>query len=187
MERHRPSAARTRVRSLRPPRGGRTAAASPAGRPAGVRSRRRQRGRAALAAVGAFEADEPPAEGEVGPRRAGSAVAAAERSLPGAGTDEATEAVGRKALRVIAELTAAQQDPALALLAIAVQGSSATTYGEWARLFLTTIGAPACQNNLTAVVAWQAAEYTQAGWNPCRRRRSRSAPARPRTGTAGSS
>jgi hypothetical protein len=71
-----------------------------------------------------------------------------------------------RALRMVSALTAAQQDPALASLATVVQGARAVSYGEWARLFLATVGAPACQSNLTTVVAWQAAEYTQAGWNP---------------------
>ncbi len=60
----------------------------------------------------------------------------------------------------------AQRNPALTSLALAMQGQSAVSYGDWARSFLTTVGAPACQNNLTTLVAWQAAEYTQAAWNP---------------------
>jgi hypothetical protein len=76
------------------------------------------------------------------------------------------ERARRKALRIVSALEAAQQNPALASLAVAVQGASAVSYGDWARLFLGAVGVPACQNNLTTVVAWQAAEYTQAGWNP---------------------
>jgi hypothetical protein len=72
----------------------------------------------------------------------------------------------RHALRLVSTLTAAQQDPALASLANALQGVRSVTYGDWAKYFLTTLGAPACQNNLTAVVAWQVAEGTQAAWNP---------------------
>jgi hypothetical protein len=71
-----------------------------------------------------------------------------------------------RALHLISALTLAQQDPALASLADITQGASSVTYGTWAKLFLTTIGAPQCQNNLVSVVAWQAAEYTQARWNP---------------------
>jgi len=36
----------------------------------------------------------------------------------------------------------------------------------WSRLFLSTIDAPACQNNLVVLVAWQAQESTSAVWNP---------------------
>ncbi len=40
------------------------------------------------------------------------------------------------------------------------------SYDEWARGFLEFIGAPIVQENLIAVVAWEAAEGTQATWNP---------------------
>lgn len=40
------------------------------------------------------------------------------------------------------------------------------SYGEWASAFLSALGAPASRNNLVAVVAWEAAEGTQATWNP---------------------
>jgi hypothetical protein len=36
----------------------------------------------------------------------------------------------------------------------------------WAVDLLNTLGAPACSQNLVAVVAWQSAESTDAGWNP---------------------
>jgi hypothetical protein len=71
-----------------------------------------------------------------------------------------------QAIKIVSVLQNAQQDPALASLAQAMQGQSAISYGDWARSFLATVGAPACQNNLTTMVAWQAAEYTQAAWNP---------------------
>ena len=45
-------------------------------------------------------------------------------------------------------------------------GADVTTYGNWARLFLHTLHAPACTRNLVVMVAWQAAENTQARWNP---------------------
>lgn len=48
----------------------------------------------------------------------------------------------------------------------ALHGEQRVTYGRWAELFLGMFGAPACRNNLVVVVAWQAAEGTQAAWNP---------------------
>lgn len=45
-------------------------------------------------------------------------------------------------------------------------GIGSLTYEGWARLLLGRMGAPACVNNLIAVVAWQAAERTGASWNP---------------------
>jgi hypothetical protein len=71
-----------------------------------------------------------------------------------------------RAIKIVGLLQEAQRNPALASLALAMQGQSAVSYGDWARSFLATVGAPACQNNLTTMVAWQAAEYTQAAWNP---------------------
>jgi hypothetical protein len=71
-----------------------------------------------------------------------------------------------RAITIVGVLQDAQRDPALASLAQAMQGQRAVRYGDWARSFLGTIGAPVCQNNLTTLVAWQAAEYTQAAWNP---------------------
>ncbi len=40
------------------------------------------------------------------------------------------------------------------------------SYGRWAELLLGRLGAPICQDNLTVVVAWQAAEGTAAAYNP---------------------
>jgi peptidoglycan hydrolase CwlO-like protein len=40
------------------------------------------------------------------------------------------------------------------------------TYGQWAREFLGAMGAPASRSNQVAVIAWEAAEGTQATWNP---------------------
>jgi len=45
-------------------------------------------------------------------------------------------------------------------------GIGSITYEDWARLLLQRMGAPACANNLVAVVAWEAAERTGASWNP---------------------
>ena len=38
--------------------------------------------------------------------------------------------------------------------------------GEWARLFLATIGAPICDDNVITLLAWQAQESTSARFNP---------------------
>ncbi len=40
------------------------------------------------------------------------------------------------------------------------------TFGNWAALLLSELGAPQCQDNLTALVAWQVAEGTAAAYNP---------------------
>lgn len=48
----------------------------------------------------------------------------------------------------------------------ALHGEQRVTYGRWAELFLRMFGAPVCRSNLVVVVAWQAAEGTQAAWNP---------------------
>lgn len=49
---------------------------------------------------------------------------------------------------------------------LASLGGEVAPYGQWARLFLQAIGAPTCHQNLVVLVAWQAAEGTQASWNP---------------------
>ena len=40
------------------------------------------------------------------------------------------------------------------------------SYAQWAKAFLKALGAPVVRNNMIVVVAWQAAEGTQATWNP---------------------
>jgi len=40
------------------------------------------------------------------------------------------------------------------------------SFGKWASYFLSKIHAPVSRNNLVAMVAWEAAEYTTARWNP---------------------
>src|SRR5207253_1178856 len=49
-----------------------------------------------------------------------------------------------RAIRIVSLLQDAQRNPALASLAQAMQGRSAVSYGDWARYFLATVGAPAC-------------------------------------------
>jgi peptidoglycan hydrolase CwlO-like protein len=75
----------------------------------------------------------------------------------------------RRATALVARLTQRRSQRAAgaasALDASAIGGEVAP-YGQWARLFLQHIGAPACRDNLVALVAWQAAEGTSAAWNP---------------------
>jgi peptidoglycan hydrolase CwlO-like protein len=40
------------------------------------------------------------------------------------------------------------------------------TFGDWAALLLSRLGAPTCQENLIAVVSWEVAEGTAAAFNP---------------------
>jgi peptidoglycan hydrolase CwlO-like protein len=40
------------------------------------------------------------------------------------------------------------------------------SFGRWAELLLSQLGAPICQDNLIAVVAWESAEGTAAAYNP---------------------
>lgn len=40
------------------------------------------------------------------------------------------------------------------------------SFGRWAELLLSRLGAPICQDNLIAVVAWESAEGTAAAYNP---------------------
>jgi hypothetical protein len=40
------------------------------------------------------------------------------------------------------------------------------TYGTWARLLLSKLGAPACRDNVLSVVTWETAESTRAAFNP---------------------
>jgi peptidoglycan hydrolase CwlO-like protein len=47
----------------------------------------------------------------------------------------------------------------------AITGAGAT-FGDWAGLLLSRLGAPGCQENLVAVVSWEAAEGTAAAYNP---------------------
>ena len=47
-----------------------------------------------------------------------------------------------------------------------LQGADHVTYGRWAELFLRMVDAPVCRSNLVVMAAWQAAESTQAAWNP---------------------
>ena len=67
---------------------------------------------------------------------------------------------------LIAKLHKQLRAEALAAVGTAFQGAGHVAYGTWAGLFLRTVGAPQCQANETALVAWQYSEFTQAAWNP---------------------
>lgn len=71
-----------------------------------------------------------------------------------------------KIVKLVSTLQAKLQAEAIASLGNTFQGGAHTTYGNWAQLFLQTMGVSGCHNNMVVVVAWQVAEFTQAGWNP---------------------
>jgi hypothetical protein len=43
---------------------------------------------------------------------------------------------------------------------------SPVSFQTWAKLFLTRLGAPACADNVAAVIAWETQESTSAAYNP---------------------
>jgi peptidoglycan hydrolase CwlO-like protein len=47
-----------------------------------------------------------------------------------------------------------------------MQGQGNAKYGDWATLFMKTIGAPTCQDNLVVMVSWEMSEGTSARYNP---------------------
>jgi peptidoglycan hydrolase CwlO-like protein len=47
-----------------------------------------------------------------------------------------------------------------------MQGKGNAKYGDWANLFMRTIGAPTCQDNLVVMVSWEMSEGTSAEYNP---------------------
>jgi len=48
----------------------------------------------------------------------------------------------------------------------ALRHGTPMSFGQWAGYFLRKIHAPVQRNNLVVMVAWEAAEYTTARWNP---------------------
>jgi peptidoglycan hydrolase CwlO-like protein len=70
-----------------------------------------------------------------------------------------------EAARLVSELET-QLGPELAGLRRVAGHGMTISYGQWAAAFLGALGAPASRNNMVAVVAWEAAEGTQATWNP---------------------
>jgi hypothetical protein len=63
----------------------------------------------------------------------------------------------RKAAQLVQRLSL-RVDPAIT--------GAGETFGNWAALVLSRLGAPQCQDNLTVLVAWQVAEGTTAAYNP---------------------
>jgi peptidoglycan hydrolase CwlO-like protein len=63
----------------------------------------------------------------------------------------------RKAAQLVQRLSL-RVDPAIT--------GAGTTFGNWASLLLSELGAPHCRDNLTVLVAWQVAEGTAAAHNP---------------------
>ena len=69
-------------------------------------------------------------------------------------------------VQLVARLQRQLRREELASIGRIFQGGHNTTYGNWAGVFLQTMGASSCHSNMVAVVAWQVAEFTQADWNP---------------------
>jgi peptidoglycan hydrolase CwlO-like protein len=90
----------------------------------------------------------------------GSAIAAEAAAL--ASLDRTRSQI----VTLVAGLTRQLRAEELASLGGVFQGNAHTTYGRWAGLLLQTMGVSGCHANMIAVVAWQVAEFTQAGWNP---------------------
>jgi peptidoglycan hydrolase CwlO-like protein len=72
---------------------------------------------------------------------------------------------------LLAELAATREEAAQLVSTYALPTDPELTgagvsYGRWAELLLGRLGAPACQDNLSVLVAWQAAEGTAAAHNP---------------------
>ncbi len=82
---------------------------------------------------------------------------------------ESLEAARQDAIALIERLRAGPGGTGridLSGLSDALQGEYHVTYGRWAQLFLRLVDAPVCRSNLVVMAAWQAAESTQAAWNP---------------------
>jgi hypothetical protein len=88
------------------------------------------------------------------------AVAAQQEAL------QAADAARTEIVNMIRRLHERLDGPDMARVTAAFQGDAHVSYGEWAGMFLRTVGAPACSDNMTVVVAWQVQEFTQAAWNP---------------------
>jgi peptidoglycan hydrolase CwlO-like protein len=70
-----------------------------------------------------------------------------------------------EAIQLVATLASKLGSGLAGLRRVAGQGMT-ISYGEWATAFLVAIGAPTSRANLVATVAWEAAEGTDATWNP---------------------
>lgn len=95
--------------------------------------------------------------------------AQAEAAASEAAAFESLEAARRDAIALVERLATHARGAGpvdLSGLGDALQGEHHVTYGRWAQLFLDMVDAPVCRSNLVAMAAWQAAESTQAAWNP---------------------
>jgi hypothetical protein len=98
-------------------------------------------------------------------------VAAAQRALAATFDEEqsrlATLARARReAAVVLGTLQERLRAEELAAARERIGRGTPLTFGEWAAVFLRAIDAPVVRNNLIVMVAWQAAEYTLARYNP---------------------
>jgi peptidoglycan hydrolase CwlO-like protein len=71
----------------------------------------------------------------------------------------------------LAELAKAREEAAALVERLGIEADPNVTgagvsFGQWAELLLSRLGAPVCADNLIVVVAWQAAEGTAAAYNP---------------------
>jgi peptidoglycan hydrolase CwlO-like protein len=71
----------------------------------------------------------------------------------------------------LAQLADARTEAAALVLRLGITADpnmtgAGVSFGRWAELLLSKLGAPICQDNLIAVVAWESAESTAAAYNP---------------------
>ncbi len=71
----------------------------------------------------------------------------------------------------LAQLAAAREEAAALVQRLGIAADPNVTgagvsFGRWAELLLSRLGAPICGDNLIAVVAWESAEGTAAAYNP---------------------
>lgn len=75
-------------------------------------------------------------------------------------------ALRTQAVDLVSKLRKQLRAEELAAVSSVFQGGSHVSYGTWAGLFLSQLGASHCHANMVAMVSWQVAEFTQAAWNP---------------------
>jgi len=75
-------------------------------------------------------------------------------------------ATRNKIVTLISQLSAQLQGETISGVGGILQGGHNAPYGTWAASFAQQIGAPACFDNMVALVAWQVQEGTTANWNP---------------------
>jgi hypothetical protein len=117
------------------------------------------------AALDALVSTRAAAVDELEQLRADRELAAADEAAAAAALDAARDEAVATVTRLEDRLFGAT-DLDLSALADALQGEHHVPYGRWAELFLGMFDAPTCRDNMVVVVAWQAAESTQAAWNP---------------------